>query len=332
MLNFCTLFNSNYAARGLAMYYSLKKHCKSFHLYVFAFDDELVEFLEYMKLENVTIITLEEFEDPELLIVKPTRTAGEYCWTCTSSTILYCLEHFSLNHCTYIDADLFFFSDPSVLVNEMGVDDVLITEHRYSPQYNSAISNGKYCVQFVTFKNNSNGLKILNWWRNACIEWCYARYEDGKFGDQKYLDDWTTRFSGVHELQHLGGGVAPWNMQQYTFVEQQGKVIGRETLTGKYFPVIFFHFHYLHCTRWSFAIELNLTHYTLSDSARRYIYDTHLKVLKKCFYTVNTWNKDKDGLAFKPAKFHNVWQFIKRVRRKLYIEKDNRISYWIKIK
>ena len=94
MIHFCTLYNSNYAAKGLAMYYSLAKHCPSFHLYLFAFDDQLAVAMKAMQLENLTVVTLKEFEDEALLAVKPTRTAGEYCWTCSGSTILYCLKHY----------------------------------------------------------------------------------------------------------------------------------------------------------------------------------------------------------------------------------------------
>jgi len=191
----------------------------------------------------MTVVSLKDFEDKELLRVKPTRSAAEYCWTCTSSTILYSMNHFNLQNCTYVDADMMFYSDPIVLLNEMGEKSVLITEHRYTKEYDQSKTSGKYCVQFVTFKNDEKGMKVLNWWRNACIEWCYNRMEDGKFGDQKYLDDWTTRFEGVHELQHLGGGVAPWNVQQYIFELAADKIVGKELATGKQFEVVFFHFH-----------------------------------------------------------------------------------------
>ena len=112
----------------------------------------------------------------------------------------------------------------------MGEKSVLITEHRYTKEYDQSRTSGIYCVQFMTFKNDKNGMEALNWWRNACIEWCYSRFENGKFGDQKYLDDWLNRFKGVHSLKNLGGGVAPWNIQQYD-------------LSKKEFELIFYHFH-----------------------------------------------------------------------------------------
>lgn len=227
------------------MYESLQKHCPDFHLYVFAFDDDCFNFLKKQNYPNLTPISLKEFEDEKLLSIKPTRSVAEYCWTCTPSTILYCITKFNLDNCTYIDADMLFVSNPEVLIIEMGNNSVLITEHRYTKEYDQSDLSGKYCVQFVTIKNDLKGLKVINWWREACIDWCYARHEDGKFGDQKYLDDWTTRFEGVHELQHLGGGIAPWNVQQYSFTKINSKIIGTEKKTGKTFEAVFFHFHSL---------------------------------------------------------------------------------------
>lgn len=245
MYNFCTLFDSNYLTRGLALHESLVKTGTDFHLYIFAFDDTCAKVLSRLKPERTTVITLAEFEDNELKKVKPSRSVAEYCWTCTSSTILYCLNTFNLDQCTYLDADLYFYSKPDVIFDELGDKSVLITEHRYSSQYNKALKSGKYCVQFVTFRNDKNGREALEWWRERCLEWCYARYEDGKYGDQLYLEDWTTRFNGVHELQHLGGGLAAWNVQQYEFTKDSEKFTGREIATGKTFDVIFYHFHYL---------------------------------------------------------------------------------------
>lgn len=245
MLNFCTLFNSVYLSRGLALYESLQAQCNKFHLYVFAFDDVTYSFFKNGHFDNITLISLKEFEDEELLRVKFTRTRGEYCWTCTSSTILYVLDHFKVDYCIYVDADLYFYASPQILIDEMGDASILLTEHRYTKEYDQAITSGKYCVQFMLFKNDERGRKALIWWRNKCLAWCYNRAEDGKFGDQKYLDDWKERFKGVHILNNLGGGVAPWNMQQYTFNNENGIICGHEIASGKSFYLVFFHFHAL---------------------------------------------------------------------------------------
>ncbi|MCX6239064.1 MAG: glycosyl transferase [Bacteroidia bacterium] len=309
------------------MYNSLKNVCSNFHLYIFAFDDKADSLLRKLQLEYVTVISLSEFEDDALLSVKEIRNIGEYCWTCTSSTIFYCIQHFQLSHCTYIDADLYFFSDPKVLIDEMGDNDVLITAHRYTPGYDLTSTSGKYCVQFMTFRNNENGMKILKWWRNACLVWCFARYEDGKFGDQKYLDDWTTRFTGIHELEHLGGGVAPWNMQQYSFQKQDSKCKGIELATSNSFYLVFFHFHVMHSYKKGIVREFYLCGYPLSHATKKYIYLPYLFKLKKQFRILKRVDKQLDGLATQELKI-TWWKYGKAIV-KLILKKDNKYTFWL---
>jgi len=234
----------------------------------------------------VMIISLTEFEDAELLKVKPTRTSGEYCWTCTSSTILYCITNFHLQHCTYVDADLIFYSNPKILYDEMGEKSVLITSHRYTAEYDQSNTSGKYCVQFISFKNNENGMKVLKWWRNACIEWCFNRFEDGKFGDQKYLDDWQTRFEGVHELEHLGGGVAPWNVQQYQITKSGNNYSGIEMATEKKFELVFFHFHGLKFYE-NNIVSLTGQGYAINKNLQEVLYKPYVNSLEKIRNKIN---------------------------------------------
>ena len=240
MINFCTLFDSNYLTRGLALNESLARVCPTYHLYVVAFDDNSYEYLLKACLPNLTPISLKEFEDEKLLAIKPSRSIAEYCWTCTSSVILYCIETFQLPSCTYLDADMIFYDDPFILIQEMRNESVLITEHRYTRDYDVSATHGKYCVQFMYFKNDQNGLTALRWWRDRCVEWCFSYLEDGKFGDQLYLNDWPERFPGVYVLQHPGGGLAPWNIQQYSPEQREGKIFISDKMKGGLYPVVFF--------------------------------------------------------------------------------------------
>lgn len=243
---YCTLFDSFYLPRGLLLYRSLENTGADFHLYIFAFDDKAYQLLNKLNLRYASIISLQDFEDDKLKAVKSNRTRAEYCWTCTPATIVYVIEKFNERECTYLDADMYFYQNPKLLFEEMGDNSVLLTEHRFPHQFNRSTLAGRFCVQFITFKNTAEGLKALYWWRDRCLEWCYNRYEDGKFGDQKYLDDWETRFKGVHVLRHLGGGLAPWNAEQYSVLNRTGNNIQLiEKSTGKQFVAVFYHFHHV---------------------------------------------------------------------------------------
>ena len=274
--NYCTLFDSFFLSRGLALYYSLKETTPDFRLYAFPFDKEAASVLQAMKLDNLLVVTQDEFENDELLKIKTERTRGEYCWTCTPVIIDFCIQNFKLSQCTYLDADLFFFSSANKLVDEMGNSSVLITDHRYTPKYDQSETSGKYCVQFVTFKNDEKGLIVLNWWKQACIEWCFDRYEDGKFGDQKYLDDWPKRFAGLCDLPNEGAGLAPWNIQQYEIVSSDEPLRIRNKTTSQDWLVVFYHFHWL---RFLSEKRVDMGTYALSSKVKEVFYHRYIKKL-----------------------------------------------------
>lgn len=269
-LNFTTLFNINYTAKGLALHASLLKTCSNFHLYIFAFDDLSYKILTEKKLEHSTIIALHNFESEALLAVKQGRSVAEYCWTCTPHTIKYCIEKFNLDHCTYLDADIYFYQNPGLLIDEMGDNSVLITPHNYHHKYDASAISGIYCVQFTTFKNNQQGLTVLNWWAQACLNWCYARYEDGKMGDQKYLDCWPYIFDGVYICHNTAAGLAPWNVLNYNIITQNQTI----TVTEK--PLIFYHFHdlrYLSNNTWFIG------GYDMPDNVIEHVYKPYIRTL-----------------------------------------------------
>jgi hypothetical protein len=241
---FCTLFDRRYLPRGLALHASLRSVEPRAHLRVFCMDDHTHDLLKKLDLGGITPIPLSDLErhDPQLAAVKSDRSQIEYCWTATPSIARYCLDREpTLTAITYVDADIFFYSSPQPLFDELGDDSTQIVPHRFAPEkrQQDEAANGVYNVEWLTFKRDQRGLEALDWWRDRCIEWCYDRIEDGKLGDQKYLDDWPERFRGVSVLQHHGGGLAPWNVANYRLSERDGHPWVDDE------PVVFFHFHSL---------------------------------------------------------------------------------------
>jgi hypothetical protein len=100
---------------------------------------------------------------------------------------------------------------------------VLITDHGYAPEYDQSATSGQYCVQFMTFERDG-GEPVRRWWEERCIEWCYARFEDGKFGDQKYLDDWPYRFKGTRPRPRAAGA-RPGALERDALPVQPGRLL-----------------------------------------------------------------------------------------------------------
>lgn len=266
--HFVTLFDRHFLPAGLALLASLRRHAQPFRLWILCMDEQVEAQLRRLALPEVGILPLREVENAALLAVKPGRGVGEYCWTMTSFAIGHVLARLPAGErVTYLDADLFFFSSPARIFAEFDASAaaVLITEHAYAKRYDQSRRAGIYCVQFMTFTNNVAGWEVLQWWQARCLEWCFARVEDGKFGDQKYLDDWPQRFgAAVHVLADRALALGPWNSVRFP---TQG--------TAAALPV-FFHFHGLRLVA---ADNVRLYWgYRISKAAQG-LYDQYLEML-----------------------------------------------------
>lgn len=278
---FCTLFDSGYLLKGLAMIRSLARFCPGMRIYVLCMDEQVKYILERLDLPSVKCITLAEVENEELLKAKSDRGVAEYCWTLSSCFTWYVMQnHSEIDLLTYVDADLLFYSDVQPLFDEIGDASVVVIEHRFTPRLKHREVNGRFCVEWVGFRRNEQGLACLSRWKNQCIEWCYYRLEDGKMGDQKYLDEWPRHYPSCHILMHPGAGVAPWNYAQYNFgVDQSGNIMVEDT------HLIFYHFHQFQLLTCGKFNRLS-TFYTHECPEPSLVYEVYEAELTKCLTDV----------------------------------------------
>jgi hypothetical protein len=239
MRYFCTYFDHRYLARGLAMYRSLKRHCPSARLWVLCLTDECYRVLRRLSWSDIVPVKLDDFEhgDLRLQAAKASRSLIEYYFTCSPSLPLFILkQNPEVDLITYLDSDLYFFSDPEPIYQEMANHSIAIIAHRFSDENKWMERNGVYNVGWLSFRRDDEGLACLRWWRERCLEWCHDYVEHDRFADQKYLNRFPELFRNVKVIQHKGANLATWNLSNYKLSAHS------DTLTVDDQPVLFFHF------------------------------------------------------------------------------------------
>ena len=271
MEHFCTLFDIGFLPQGQALHASLQRHARPFVLWVLCLDQAVEEALKRLELEDIRLISLSSIETSALWAVKSGRSRAEYCWTLTPFLPSAVMELEPLaQRVTYVDADCWFLNDPRLILEEMdrAQKDVLITPHGYLTEHDRSRTNGNFCVQFVPFRKTAAGLAVLSWWQERCLEWCFDRNDDGRFGDQKYLDQWPELFPhAVHILGKTSLTLAPWNARRY----QDDQDLGR--------AACMYHFHNLRIFQgWLVCFCLGWDYY-LPDNILKVFYQPYLKDL-----------------------------------------------------
>lgn len=330
MLSFCTLFDSFYLDKGIALANSLNQNVKEFMLYIYAIDKKAYDILQEMNIQHVKVILFDSIINEELEKVKTKRTRAEFCWTCTPYIIEYTFVCFDVDMCTYVDADLYFYMNPQILIDEMVENNcsVQIVEHRFpnNKKYREIErGSGRFCVQFNTFCNDKIGRLVLKEWGKQCLECCTSDWNNGTFGDQKYLMEWKEKYQKINILGNHGGGMAPWNIGRYELVPNKENAIRfKDRVSKKTYNLVFYHFHDLHFIDADIVnTNLHERHRKIDQKLYKKVYLPYLLELRNIRnillqrYDLNfndNWKKEKT-LLWKHGCVHSILKRIKCILR-----------------
>lgn len=240
-VRYCTLFDSRYLTRGLVMLESLQPYLRpGDEVVVLAIDEQARDVLKRAARANWCVIGVPDLGDVELEAAALNRPRREFCWTCTPALSAWMVrEADECDIIVYLDADLMFFEDPRILLEELADgDSVLIHEHRFSPdRIEHEATSGRFNVGFVAFRVGEEARKCVAHWRAQTIECCVLDPDKGLCGDQGYLTAWPNLYPNVRIMRNIGGGVAPWNVVQYRIGHNgRGPTVDAT-------DVIFYHYH-----------------------------------------------------------------------------------------
>jgi hypothetical protein len=237
--NLCTFFDRNYLYKGLVLYKSLKRTTKNFVLWILCTDEESYLILKKLRLKHAHLTKLEEVENKELLQVKKDRSKAEYSLTLKPAYVDYILRNNkSIKDIYYVDSDIAFFQNAKYVFELAEKASIAISPHDFPISLRGREKRaGKYNAGAIYFKNDKESLTCLNRWRKQCIKWCYWKVENGKMGDQMYLDEWPKLYKKIKIFNHKGINLAPWNIKKYKLSKKRGDIY----VDGD--KLIFYHFH-----------------------------------------------------------------------------------------
>lgn len=239
-VEFVTYFDSHFAAPGIAMIRSLFQWDSSARMTVLCLDHKIEGILKTEFDDSVRTLdceTLAEYE-PRLKPLRTSREPWEFYATQKPVVIAWVMDHSAPDAIvSFVDADLFFYSDPTPVYEGFAGYSVAVSPHRFNAETQGGAMHGIYNAGFGIWRKDSIGRQCINNWARQCLDWCFRSVEpDGRFMNQGYLNEWPSRYDRVSIIQHPGANLAPWNVGSHRLAN------GANGVEVDSSPLVFFHF------------------------------------------------------------------------------------------
>lgn len=284
-MNYSMIISQKRLIQGLTCYYSLESHGTDFIVWICCMDNLTYRILTNLKLKNAILIHVKDIENQELLSIKYERSMQEYCWTLKAPLCLHILKYYSeVDHLIYCDADMFFFTKPTIILDEWWKYSVFLCPQRGTAELENV--HGMYQAGLIGFKNDQNSKDILIWWKDKCLEYCSDVYdiEMNRWGDQKYLNHIPDLFSNIKIMTQKGINAAPWNLilnNHSSITKTESKIfIDQDEL-------IAFHFGSMQIINTNEFDLWKQEHVEIDPSILEYIYIPYIEKIRNTCHVLN---------------------------------------------
>lgn len=292
---FCTILTKGRLYQGLALLTSLNRVMgEDFFIFILCIDDESHSVLKKIKWNTFHLITEKEL-DAGIQSLKEERKIHEYCWTLKPVLCEHVMTNYSsIKRVTYLDSDLYFWENPNkIFKNQPNCSVLLSIEEKYKPNWKKASQRkmikitGLYNSGFISFKQDKISLQSVKWWKDKCLESCKIAPEEGKFGDQKYLDELPSLFPNICAITTPGVNIGPWNYLKYQFSNVNDSIFIDDSL------LIFYHFSSLRVVSKN---KVNFV-YRVNKKKLPFIYQIYIKAIKDIIDLVEKLDPNFNGFA-----------------------------------
>lgn len=244
-MEYLTVSDKNYLLKGLTLFESLRQHDPNATLNYLCLDGDSYKILsEIPGIKPISFLDIkakypQQFQKAQ---TNPKSKYGDqysqFCWTMTPFGIWH-LQKESNSDLIYMDSDLLFYHNPSIIDHACLGKSIGIHTHRFSSFDIRKQNVGKYNVGAVLIRNTETGRKVSRQW----LDWMldpeneYAELY-GQCGDQAYLTLWPELYKEevVEFDTHLSHG-APWCFSPMDFLDDH-----MVRYKGEVQPLVFNHF------------------------------------------------------------------------------------------
>lgn len=246
----CTIVAKNYLPLAFALGESISKHHPDIYFAILLSDS--VDGLDLNSLPyKVLPLDVLDISESDLMGMKFKYNVTEFS-TSVKPLLFRYLFSLDFQKVIYFDPDVYLFSDVTEIFIELEAHSIVVTPHILTCEttYTGTITEslllhvGIFNFGFIAIFNDEIGNKMIDWWENRLINFCYQDKIEALHTDQKW-GDFLPVFFGKNLLisEDLGRNVAFWNLHERYVYQKDGIYYVKNKIedVGET-KLIFFHF------------------------------------------------------------------------------------------